>query len=135
MTVLSHKYKPDTLFLGYLAASARFGAFPKVAAAVTVGYFLGKFSYQQKCLEKLMQLPNSPLGEMLRKRRQGIVQEGVEPGYGPGLSLGPFSGIPSGDSYSDIGSGRSMDFDASPPQYDGLDDSHRPSLDSEFEFA
>jgi hypothetical protein len=53
-----------------MKASGRWGATPKVMAAVFVGYFMGKFSYQKKCAEKMMQLPNSPLGEMLRKRRQ-----------------------------------------------------------------
>lgn len=135
MTALLHKFKPDTPILGYLSASARFGAIPKVTAAVVVGYFAGKFSYQQKCAEKFMKLPNSQFGEMLRKKRQGTLQEGVEPGFGPSMSLGPFSGLSSGDSYSDIGSGSNrMDFDTSRPQYDGLDDSRRPSLDSEFFF-
>jgi len=55
--------------LGYIAGSPRFGVAPKVIIAGLTGYFVGKFSYQQKCVDKIMQLPNSPLGEMLRKQR------------------------------------------------------------------
>lgn len=61
--------------LGVLRPSARYGAIPKVAVAVVIGYFFGKFSYQQKCAEKLMQLPNSQIGEMLRQRRKGMYRE------------------------------------------------------------
>lgn len=37
--------------------------------AATMGYFVGKLSYQTKCAEKLMTLPNSPLAEALRQRK------------------------------------------------------------------
>ncbi|XP_044271777.1 OCIA domain-containing protein 1 [Tribolium madens] len=114
---------------GYLRGNPRFGAFPKVTVSVIVGYFLGKFSYQSKCAEKLMQLPNSQIGEMLRRRRQGTFQESLEPGFGPGMSLGPFSGISSSDTYTDLGPG-SLDLDTTRPQYDGLDDAQRPSIDN-----
>jgi len=33
------------------------------------GYLIGKYSYQTICAEKLMQLPNSELGRVLRERR------------------------------------------------------------------
>ncbi|EEZ99819.1 OCIA domain-containing protein 1 [Tribolium castaneum] len=115
---------------GYLRGNPRFGAFPKVTVSVIVGYFLGKFSYQTKCAEKLMQLPNSQIGEMLRRRRQGTFQESLEPGFGPGMSLGPFSGISSSDTYTDLGPGNSVDIDTSRPQFDGLDDAQRPSIDN-----
>lgn len=56
----------------------------------------------------------------------------LEPGFGPGMSLGPFSGISSSDTYTDLGPGNSVDIDTSRPQFDGLDDSQRPSIDSNF---
>ncbi|KAJ3635075.1 hypothetical protein MTP99_008009 [Tenebrio molitor] len=115
---------------GYLRANPRFGAIPKVGVSIVVGYFLGKFSYQTKCAEKLMQLPNSQIGEILRRRRQGNFQESLEPGFGPGMSLGPFSGISSADTYTDLGPGNSMDLDTTRPQFEGLDDNHRPSVDN-----
>lgn len=63
-------------FSGYFRAHARFGSTPKVILAVVAGYFIGKISYQQKCAEKFMALPNSQIGEMLRKRkRQGISEK------------------------------------------------------------
>lgn len=49
--------------------SERFGYAPKMIGGAVVGYFLGKVSYQNACAEKLMQLPNSPIGEALRKRK------------------------------------------------------------------
>lgn len=60
---------------GYLKKNPSLGASPKVFVAIVVGYFIGKFSYQNKCAEKLMQLPNSQIGEMLRQRRKGVFQE------------------------------------------------------------
>ncbi|XP_017772925.1 PREDICTED: OCIA domain-containing protein 1 [Nicrophorus vespilloides] len=115
---------------GYFRPSPRFGAAPKVTIAVVVGYFMGKFSYQQKCAEKLMQLPNSPIGEMLRQRRKGFIKETLEPGFGPGMTLAPFSDMGSADKYTDLDPRNSLDMDTSRPEYNGLDDNHRPSVDN-----
>lgn len=57
--------------LSQLKPSTRFGATPKVVVGVILGYFIGKFSYQRKCAEKIMALPNSKLGEMLKARKKG----------------------------------------------------------------
>lgn len=64
--------------------SPKYGPIPKVVLGVVVGYFAGKFSYQGKCAEKIMRLPNSQLGEMLRKRRKG--------GFSEGFSMDPSGG-------------------------------------------
>ncbi|KAK3862859.1 hypothetical protein Pcinc_031315 [Petrolisthes cinctipes] len=69
---------------GMLKTSERFGYTPKMIGGVIIGYFLGKLSYQNACAEKLMQLPNSPIGEALRKRkgRMGFQETlGFEPGF------------------------------------------------------
>jgi hypothetical protein len=34
-----------------------------------LGYVIGKYSYQNKCAERLMQIPNSEIGRVLRERR------------------------------------------------------------------
>ncbi|XP_056633226.1 OCIA domain-containing protein 1-like [Diorhabda sublineata] len=70
---------------GYLKGNARFGAIPKVLLAVIVGFFAGRFSYRSVCAEKLKQLPDSKIGEMLRKSKG--------PGVGPrgAFIFGPFS--------------------------------------------
>lgn len=47
------------------------------------------------------------------------------------MSLAPFPGVSQSDTYSDLGPSNSLDIDTARPQYDGLDDSHRPSVDSE----
>ncbi|CAL4068203.1 unnamed protein product [Meganyctiphanes norvegica] len=69
---------------GYLNQSSRFGFAPKMMGAALVGYFVGKMSYQNACAEKLMRLPNSPVGEALRKRKGQVgFQESlsIEPGF------------------------------------------------------
>jgi len=53
---------------GYLKPSVKWGAWPKVIGAGLFGYVIGKYSYQAKCAEKLMQLPNSEIGRILRER-------------------------------------------------------------------
>ncbi|XP_044752482.1 OCIA domain-containing protein 1 [Coccinella septempunctata] len=115
---------------GYLKPSPRFGATPKIIIAGLVGYFLGKISYQAKCVERLMQLPNSPIAEMLKKRKRGNVQESGDTGLGPALSLTPFGNISNSDVYTDSSPFRSYDLDTSTPQLNGLDDSFRPSMDN-----
>jgi len=114
---------------GYLRPNAAYGAAPKVVVAVIVGYFFGKFSYQKKCAERLMQLPNSQIGEMLRQRRKGNFKETLEPGLGPAMSLAPFGDVGKVEMYSDLQPGN-VDSDTSRPEFDGLDDSHRPYVDN-----
>lgn len=115
---------------GFLSPSARFGPTPKVVAAVCVGYFLGKLSYQQKCAEKIMRLPNSRLAEALRRRKKGEFFENFTPDGG--LSLAPFSSAT--DVYTDENlkahQQNSLDIDVDRPANFGLDDTYRPSLDS-----
>lgn len=54
---------------GYLKRSVKWGPWPKVMFGGLFGYLIGKYSYQTICAEKLMQLPNSELGRVLRERR------------------------------------------------------------------
>lgn len=109
---------------GYLKAHSRWGAAPKVTVAAIVGYFLGKFSYQSKCAEMLMRLPNSQLGEALRQKKlKGGFQEVIT--MDPSISLPPFADV---QIYSDVSPHHEIDTDR--PYAGGLDDSHRPTLDS-----
>lgn len=39
--------------------------------AITCGYIFGKISYRKICEEKFISNSNSPLGDMLRKKRYG----------------------------------------------------------------
>lgn len=55
--------------LGYIKPNLKWGPWPKVIASGMIGYLIGKYSYQDKCVEKLMQLPNSELGRVLRERK------------------------------------------------------------------
>lgn len=89
---------------GYLKGNTRYGAGPKAAVGVIVGYFLGKFSYQQRCAEKIMQLPNSKLAEMLKMRKCGGIAEtfSADQGFGAALSMSPFGSAT--DQYSDVAS-------------------------------
>lgn len=115
---------------GFLSASPKFGAGPKVVAAVVTGYFVGKLSYQQQCAEKIMRLPNSRLAEALRRRKKGEFFEKFTPDGG--LSLAPFSSA--ADVYTDenmkTDSHSSLDIDVNRPANFGLDDNFRPSIDN-----
>lgn len=115
---------------GFLSGSAKFGSGPKVAAAVIFGYFAGKISYQQKCAEKIMRLPNSQLGEMLRRRKKGEFFENF--GQDGSLSLAPFAS--STEIYTDEhmkhNQQNSLDLDVDRPANFGLDDTYRPSIDT-----
>lgn len=114
---------------GILKPTGTYGAFPKVMLAGVVGYFLGKFSYQQKCAEKIMRLPNSRLAEALRRRKRGEFFENINPDGG--LSLAPFSS--NTDVYTDESlkpNTNSLDLDISRPFNSGLDDTYRPNIDT-----
>ncbi|ALC41399.1 asrij [Drosophila busckii] len=122
----------------YLQGNGKYGAVPKVVMGVILGYFVGKFSYQQKCAEKIMRLPNSRLGEILRQRRQGGgVLNSITPdeNLGRAFTLSPFTPS-SADVYSDesmkpLKRNTSLNLDTdSRPQLSGLDDIYRPNLDT-----
>ncbi|XP_043214622.1 OCIA domain-containing protein 1-like [Amphibalanus amphitrite] len=96
----------------------RFGVVPKVAVAGIVGYFIGKISYMETCKEKLMRLPNSEIGRLLRKQRSGGVAE---------LGL-PEQGEPAAEAAAGASSVRPEW--SLPPRSEGLDDYYRPTVDT-----
>ncbi|XP_063837709.1 OCIA domain-containing protein 1 isoform X2 [Ostrinia nubilalis] len=104
---------------GHLRANPRFGAFPKLTLAVVVGYFLGKLSYQSACADKLMALPGSYIGQLLRDRRDGKIGGASQPRQATTM----FGASP-GDIYSDAGPGSSLDLDTDRPIFS--DDTYRP---------
>ncbi|XP_055908138.1 OCIA domain-containing protein 1 [Eupeodes corollae] len=120
---------------GYLKPNVKFGPLPKVMVGIVVGYFLGKFSYQQKCAEKIMRIPGSKLGEMLRLKKNNSMYGVLTPdqNLGAGIALSPFT--PSNaDVFSDdtfkYGKSSSLELDTeSRPSLSGLDDIYRPSVD------
>ncbi|XP_050432816.1 OCIA domain-containing protein 1 isoform X2 [Adelges cooleyi] len=64
---------------GYFKQSPKWGPWPKAIVGGLLGYVIGKYSYQNKCAEKLMRIPNSEIGRVLRERRgklQGDILEG-----------------------------------------------------------
>lgn len=112
---------------GVLKVSHRFGYAPKMFGAAFVGYFTGKLSYQNACAEKLMQLPDSPVGEALRKRKGRLGFQdtlGVEPGFSVGF---PSNELGTSDSQEPI-------FDDHRPDLrdhnEGLDDYERGVTES-----
>lgn len=62
-------YLSFIFFSGYLKRNLKWGPWPKVLFGGMFGYMLGKYSYQAICAERLMQLPNSEIGRVLRERR------------------------------------------------------------------
>ncbi|EAT47303.1 AAEL001573-PA [Aedes aegypti] len=120
---------------GFLKSSPRFGAGPKVFVGITLGYFIGKLSYQSRCAEKIMRIPNSRLADMIRQRRQGATTvERLYPdqGFGAGAMLSPFGPASPSDSVTEqhFRNRDSINIDVHTPNYSGLDESARPSLDS-----
>lgn len=117
--------------------NVKYGAVPKVVLGVVLGYFVGKFSYQQKCAEKIMALPDSRLGEILRQRKNQGGLGGLRPdqNLSMGMALGSFTPNPK-DVYTDedmqpIDKGNALNLDVeSRPSFAGLDDIYRPNLDS-----
>ncbi|XP_068618294.1 OCIA domain-containing protein 1 isoform X2 [Battus philenor] len=107
---------------GHLKPNPRFGAFPKITLAVVMGYFIGKLSYQQACAEKLMALPGSYIGQILRDRRDGKI--GTTP---PPRQTKTMFGATAGDIYSDAGPGSSLDLDTDRPLFN--DDTYRPDTE------
>ncbi|XP_063372609.1 OCIA domain-containing protein 1 isoform X1 [Cydia amplana] len=104
---------------GYFKPNPRFGAIPKISFAVLVGYFVGKLSYQEACAEKLMALPGSYIGQLLREKKEGRMGGGGNIQSTPSMfGAGP------NDIYSDAGPGSSLDLDTDRPVFS--DDSYRP---------
>ncbi|KAI5644730.1 ovarian carcinoma immunoreactive antigen (OCIA) domain-containing protein [Phthorimaea operculella] len=107
---------------GHLKPNPRFGVIPKVTLAVVMGYFIGKLSYQEACAEKLMALPGSYIGQLLKERKEGKVK-------GTGMTKHPNTmfGANSNDIYSDAGPGSSLDLDTNRPLFN--EDSYQPGSD------
>ncbi|XP_062549547.1 OCIA domain-containing protein 1 [Armigeres subalbatus] len=121
---------------GFFKPSPRFGAGPKVFVGITLGYFIGKLSYQGRCSEKIMRIPNSRLADMIRQRRQGgsagIERLYPDQGFGAGSMLSPFGPATPSDSVTEqhFRNRDSINIDVHTPNYSGLDESARPSIDS-----
>jgi len=115
---------------GYLKGSIKYGPTPKTVVAVIIGYFIGKFSYQNKCAQKIMAIPGSKLGEMLKMKRKGGLYESLTPdqGFGAGLALSPFQSAT--EKYSDeLQRSTTLNLDTERPSESGLDDTFRPNVD------
>ncbi|KAL4704602.1 hypothetical protein ACJJTC_017857 [Scirpophaga incertulas] len=108
---------------GRLRPNPKYGAFPKMSLAVVIGYFIGKISYQQACAEKLMALPGSYIGQLLRDRRDGKLNSPTMPSG----NLSSMLGANPSDIYSDAGPGSSLDLDTHRPAFDA--DMYRPDSD------
>ncbi|KAL3185533.1 hypothetical protein MRX96_029097 [Rhipicephalus microplus] len=110
--------------VGYLAPHPKYGPYLKMFGAGFAGWLVGKISYRRQCEEKLMKLPNSSIGEALR-RKYGI----SSPDAVMGSQSGDYASLSGQDRYSgDLGS-QSLDLRSyNAPQ--GLDDSQRPSMDN-----
>lgn len=110
---------------GVLKVSERFGYSPKMLGAAFIGYFAGKFSYQNACAEKLMQLPNSPVGEALRNRKGRM-------GFQESLSIEPGFSVALPNSEPQAHHPRQPNFDGPRPDLhnEGLDDYERGVTDS-----
>ncbi|XP_025418670.1 OCIA domain-containing protein 1 isoform X2 [Sipha flava] len=111
---------------GFLKRSLKWGPWPKVIGAGLLGYVIGKYSYQNKCAERLMQIPNSEIGRVLRERRGKAMGENSQgniltPTIIPGVQDTDVSSFET-DYKSDI------DIDMHKPM-NSLDTDYRPNYD------
>ncbi|XP_076345010.1 OCIA domain-containing protein asrij isoform X2 [Tachypleus tridentatus] len=118
---------------GFLQSSPRWSSTLKLVGAGFAGWIVGKISYQSHCEEKLMHLPNSQIGEILRKKKGGLVEMfPQEPLLGGGNEFGPksdqLSSVTEMSESSQISSSLDLDMDRN-VQHKGLDDTQRPSID------
>lgn len=111
---------------GRLKSHPRWGSALKVMIAGAAGYMIGKISYQRKCIQKLMQLPNSPLAEALRKQSQKMHPVTDK------LGFDPIFGGPTSDGKSvDVDNTGTWEIDVDKNvEFQGLDDSQRPTVDN-----
>lgn len=83
-------------------AHSSLGPWPKVITFSIIGYIAGRISYNKKCQEKMMALPNSRFAEMLRRnlnRKTNQWDVGrQEAGAATALSLAPFQSATSSNS-------------------------------------
>lgn len=103
-----------------------------------MGYFAGKFSYQQKCAEKIMRLPNSRLGEVLRQRQRGGGAAAILPMPNDptlGVTMSPFASASKDEDKDQYNRSSVFNLDIERPPNQGLDDIYRPNLDSEYMYS
>ncbi|XP_026823485.1 OCIA domain-containing protein 1 [Rhopalosiphum maidis] len=109
---------------GYLKKSLKWGPWPKAIFGGLFGYLIGKYSYQAKCAEKLMQLPNSELGRVLRERRGKTSGE-----FFQGNAISPTNVTPGNDVPTLMTDYKSdIDIDMHKP-INSLDTDYRPNYD------
>ncbi|KAL5011507.1 hypothetical protein ScPMuIL_010058 [Solemya velum] len=107
---------------GYLAGHPRYGALFKNFGALLAGYILGKISYQSKCREKILALPDSQLAETLRRKKSGLE---LIPDT---MALPDLSTSEKTKAQGDYKPSMDIDTDRRDlPK--GLDDTYRPSID------
>ncbi|CAG0890436.1 unnamed protein product [Cyprideis torosa] len=67
---------------GYWKSHPRFGMLPKLTIALFAGYSMGRYSYRDVYMQRLMELPNSRLGAALRKKYSYSGPLKTGPSYG-----------------------------------------------------
>lgn len=110
---------------GLLKPHPRWGSVLKLLGVGFASWFIGKFSYQSACEEKFLRLKNSPVADMIRKRK-GITPQPFEehPPSGEMLYADDSTSYSVEDDF--MSSSRSLNLDTDKNiQYAGLDDSDR----------
>lgn len=75
--------------------TGKYGAWPKIIGSSVLGYIIGRFSYMKTCQERIMELPNSRLAQMLRNRSRkynpSLTEESyaTDAGFATALTLAP----------------------------------------------
>lgn len=110
---------------GFLKPHPRWGSTFKVLGAGFLSWFIGKVSYQSACEEKFLRLKNSPVADMIRKKK-GITTQSFEenPTSEEIMHTDDVTSYFVDDDF--VSSSRSLNLDTDKNiQYAGLDDSER----------
>ncbi|XP_065206446.1 OCIA domain-containing protein 1 [Planococcus citri] len=119
--------------LGYSKAHPKYGATPKVAIGLILGFIGGKLSYKNKCEEKILALPGGRLKEAVlarRKSKESVLSSLGEGVYNDASMSYAMPYIGGNLQQSEAKSIAELDTDR---PYDSFDDPLRSNLDSETE--
>jgi hypothetical protein len=109
---------------GILKPHPTYGALLKNMGACLLGYIGGKFSYRNTCRDKILQLPNSPLADAIRKSK-GTIGETL---YDESRGADRYQPVPLEQSQEPSSTRKTADTYMAPESH-GLDESRRPQSD------
>lgn len=123
---------------GKLAANPTWGPFPKVFAAAIVGFQIGRLSYYNACMDKVLEkIPDSFLAETVRARRgiplkhpermeERVMEMQQQKRTPQQYQQQPFRLPPPTETQSQEGEGSAVTYDGLRQQHRGHENQHHP---------